>query len=70
LANYLLERIPETQRPSYLAWYHLALNAAVLLGSLLGPLIAVKLGMIPALILFGISRFLAAIMLRFWGKTS
>lgn len=70
LANYLLERIPETQRPSYLAWYHLALNAAVLLGSLIGPLIALKLGMIPALILIGIGRFLAALMLRYWGRTS
>ena len=69
LANYLLERIPETQRPSYLAWYHLALNAAVLIGSLVGPFIAIKIGMIPALILIGVGRFLAALVLHHWGKT-
>lgn len=68
LANYLLERIPETQRPSYLAWYHLALNAAVLIGSLGGPIIAAKFGMIPTLIAIGIGRLLAAGLLRFWGK--
>lgn len=67
LANYLLERIPEGQRPSYLAWYHLSLNAAVLVGSLAGPLLAAQVGIIPALVLIGLGRFLAAIILRQWG---
>lgn len=67
LANYLLERIPERKRPSYLAWYHLSLNAAVLIGSLAGPLLAAQIGLVPALVLIGFGRFLAAIILRQWG---
>jgi MFS family permease len=67
LANYLLERIPERERPSYLAYYHLSLNAAVLIGSLAGPLLAFQVGLVPALIIIGIARFLAALILRQWG---
>ena len=35
IGNYILERSPENDRPAYLAWYNLALNAAILLGALL-----------------------------------
>ncbi len=40
LGNYLLEQAPENDRPASLAWYNLALNAAVLTGSLTGSLLA------------------------------
>ena len=40
LANYLLEKVPPSDRPAHLAWYNLALNGAILLGALLGPLLA------------------------------
>ena len=60
-ANYLLERIPEDRRPAYLAWYNLALNAAVLLGSLGGPLLAGQIGLVTTLIISGAFRFLAAL---------
>ena len=60
-ANYLLERIPEDRRPAYLAWYNLALNAAVLIGSLGGPVLAGRIGLVETLFLAGAARFLASL---------
>jgi MFS family permease len=50
--NYLLERVPAGDRPAYLAWYTLALNAAILIGALLGPVIAGQIGLSNSLLLF------------------
>jgi hypothetical protein len=61
LTNYLLETIPADRRPAYLAWYNLALNAALLLGSLAGPVFAALFGVPAALLLFAGLRFLAAL---------
>ncbi len=66
-ANYLLEKIPPDQRPAHLAWYNLALNAAVLGGSLLGPALAGAIGIVAALMLAAAGRLLAAIGLWRWG---
>lgn len=66
LGNYLLEQVPETNRPAYLAWYNLALNAAVLSGSLLGSLLAGWIGLTMTLILAGVLRFLAGIAIWRW----
>lgn len=60
-ANYLLERIPEDRRPAYLAWYNLALNAAVLIGSLGGPVLAGHIGLVETLFVAGAVRFLASL---------
>ena len=60
-ANYLLERIPEHDRPAYLAWYNIALNAAVLTSSFLGPLIANSTGLVIALMIFGVMRVMAGV---------
>lgn len=65
--NYLLERIPAGSRPSYLSWYNLVLNAAILIGSLGGPAISNGMGIIPALLLFGLLRFLAGLAILRWG---
>jgi MFS family permease len=65
-ANYLLERIPEDRRPAYLAWYHLVLNAAVLIGSLSGPVIANYAGLVTTLFIAGGARFLSALFV--WRK--
>ncbi len=66
LTNYLLEKIPGDHRPAYLAWYNLALNAALLLGSLTGPFIAGIVGVPTALVTFTILRFLAALAIWRW----
>lgn len=58
-ANYMLENIPAHDRPSHLAWYSVILNAAILIGSLAGPVISDGMGLSAALILFAAMRFLA-----------
>jgi MFS family permease len=63
MTNYLLEKLPEHHRPEYLALYNLALNAALLLGSLTGPLIAGFVGVPMALAILAILRFLAALVI-------
>jgi MFS family permease len=67
LGNYLLENVPADNRPAYLAWYNLALNAAILLGSLAGPLLAGQIGLSTALVLFGLSRLVVGVALWRWG---
>ena len=59
--NYILERAPQHDRPPYLAWYNIVFNAAILLGSLLGPFTATSLGFIPALALFAVARVVAGL---------
>jgi MFS family permease len=66
LANYLLEKIPGDDRPAYLAWYNLAINAAVLLGSLLGPIVGRYIGIPEALFLGGALRLVMAIVIWRW----
>jgi MFS family permease len=68
LGNYLLERIPEDDRPAHLAWYSLTANAAVLGGSLLGPAIASLTSLRTALFVFVGLRALAAVAVWRWGK--
>ena len=67
LANYLLEKIPETNRPPYLAWYNIMLNAAILTGSLLGPVFAQSIGLGPSLFIFGLLRLVAGLAILKWG---
>lgn len=66
-ANYLLEQIPEDDRPSHLAWYNIILNAAVLFGSLAGPLLAGYIGIGISLVVFGALRLLAGVAILKWG---
>jgi MFS family permease len=66
-ANYILERIPDHDRPSHLAWYTMALNAAVLASSFLGPLIADQVGLVSALMSFAVLRVLAGYAILRWG---
>jgi hypothetical protein len=60
LTNYVLDEIPGDRRPAYLAWYNLALNGALLLGSLTGPAVASLIGLPAALLIFAGLRLLAA----------
>jgi MFS family permease len=66
LTNYVLEKIPEDNRPGYLAWYNLAINGALLSGSLLGPLIAGAIGRSVALLVFAGLRLVAAFLILRW----
>jgi MFS family permease len=66
-ANYLLEHIPADDRPAHLAWYNMALNAAVLFGSLAGPAIADGIGIGAALIVFGALRLFSGMSILKWG---
>jgi len=66
-ANYLLERIPPADRPSHLAWYTIILNIAILVGSLSGSAIADQIGLVSALIAFGILRVFAGFYILKWG---
>jgi MFS family permease len=65
--NYLLEKVPANDRPAHLAWYSMVVNACVLGGSLLGAAIGGWIGLSAALILFGLLRLLAGIVLLKWG---
>ncbi len=57
--NYILETIPENDRPAHLAWYSIILNTSILIGSLVGPLIAGFIGLAAALFIAGILRMAA-----------
>jgi MFS family permease len=65
--NYMLENIPPDDRPSHLAWYSIVLNIAILGSSLAGPAIADMVGLVNALIIFGVLRILAGIAILKWG---
>lgn len=69
LPNYLLEKVPPDDRPAYLAWYNLALNAAIFLGALFGPLVANWFNLQIALVLAFAFRFASAIFLWFVERT-
>jgi MFS family permease len=58
-ANYILESIPENDRPAHLAWYNIVLNASILIGSLVGPFVAGFVGLAAALFVSGVLRMAA-----------
>ncbi len=67
LANFLLEKVPDTDRPAYLAWYNLALQGAILTGSLVGPALAGATGLTAALVAGFVLRLLSAGLI-WWAK--
>jgi MFS family permease len=66
-ANYMLENVPPDDRPSHLAWYTMALNAAILFSSFIGPAVGDSLGLVPALIIFGLLRIFVGAAILKWG---
>ncbi|HMN61646.1 MAG TPA: MFS transporter, partial [Anaerolinea sp.] len=54
--NYHLDNVPETDRSAWLSWSLLMGNTALLLGSLLGPLLAGGIGVLWALAVFAALR--------------
>ncbi len=67
LFNYLLEYIPNFDLATHLSWYTLAFNAAVLLGSFIGPAIATITGPSASLLIFAVLRGLAGLAILRWG---
>lgn len=65
--NYILEKVPGERSPAYLAWYNLALNAAILFGSLSGPSLVTRYGFGFALGVCALARLLAGIAILRWG---
>jgi predicted MFS family arabinose efflux permease len=67
LYNYLLERVPEAKRASYLAWFNVFAYTGILIGSLCGPIISNVIGIVAALFLFAGFRFLSGLSILRWG---
>jgi predicted MFS family arabinose efflux permease len=57
--------VPAGDRPAYLAWYNLALNAAILCGVLLGPLLAAWFDLTTALVFAFVFRLTGAAFIWF-----
>jgi MFS family permease len=67
LYNRLLEIIPEDTRPVHLAVYNLALNVAMLLGTMLGPMLADIIGLREMLFVVAAFRVISGLALARWG---
>jgi len=67
LANRLMERVPDDDRPAYMALFNLTLNLGVLIGSLMGPLLGNWTGLQTAMVIGGMVRILSAGVLWRWG---
>ena len=67
LANRLMERVPDEDRPAHMALFNLTLNLGVLIGSLMGPLLGDWTGLQMAMVIGGIVRILSAGILWRWG---
>ena len=61
--NYHLENIPDHDRSTWLSWNLLLGNAALLLGSLVGPWLAGWTGVTLALVIFGVLRLLTGLLI-------
>lgn len=68
ILTYVLERVPDDQRPNYMAWYSLLTNVAILIGSLLGPVIGEWMGLRLGLALGGIIRLLSGLAVWLYGQ--
>ena len=67
MINYLLEKVPATDRTGYLAWFTLGANAAILIGTLIGPILGNAIGLSGALLVYAILRATSGLALLKWG---
>lgn len=65
--NYHLDNVPENDRSTWLSWSLLMGNSALLLGSLLGPLLAGWTGVLLALGIFAALRLIMSAVIFRWG---
>jgi hypothetical protein len=67
LANRLMERVPDDDRPAHMALFNLILNLGVLIGALSGPFLGDLTGLQAAMVIGGLVRILSAGVLWRWG---
>ena len=67
LIHRLMESVPENDRPAHMALHNIALNLGILFGSMIGPVLGEWFDLRTAMIISGVLRFLAAMMLGVWG---
>ncbi len=67
LVSRLMERAPEDDRPTAMAFHNLALNLGILVGPLVSPLAAEWTGVRMAVLLAGVLRFAGGLLLLRWG---
>jgi MFS family permease len=65
--NYVLEKAPADDRTAYIAWYTIALNTGMLLGSLGGPWLASIMGLVAVIVICAVSRLLSGLSILRWG---
>jgi len=65
--NYVLEKSPQGDLPAYIAWYTIAANSGMLLGSLGGPWLAAMTSLVAVLAVCAALRFLAGLAILRWG---
>ena len=61
VGNFVLEKTPDDSRPSYLAWYNMSLQAGILLGALIAPVMAGWWGLTFGLAFAAVCRFLTGL---------
>lgn len=66
ITNNLMDKVPEDNRPPHMALNHVAVNIGILAGSLLGPLLGDLTGIRNAIIIGGILRVMAGVLLGIW----
>jgi predicted MFS family arabinose efflux permease len=62
-----MEVVPEDKRPAYMSIHNLVLNTGILTGSLAAPWLSNLVGLQEALLVGAGLRFLAGVILAFWG---
>jgi MFS family permease len=65
--NYVLEKSPQTDLPAHIAWYTIAANLGMLLGSLGGPWLAAMTSLVSVLAVCAVLRALAGLAILRWG---
>lgn len=68
VGNYVLDKTPDDQRPTYLAWNNMALQAGILLGSLAAPALAGWWGVSFGLLFAAACRFLTGVVIWRTGR--
>ena len=61
VGNYVLEKVPNDSRPSYLAWYNMSLQAGILLGALIAPAMAAWWGLTIGLVVAAALRLVTGL---------